>query len=263
MSRAPLSVGELAEIAALLPSLGDLEGLVRHLDCGVLSTAFPHQSPVPIAAVAFADAYQTLTGVRYALHEFHAHGRSYRGLRPPKEDAAVFFERYYLEDAAFRLYNAAEDAADAIRMMLEISQADLRPYREKRSSLQAQVGAFLIASRPDDPMAAAVRALIGTAAWGEAMKFRNDAVHQQAQSVAGLGLVYERRQRWEQHAAGWTLPLGGGDQPRWKVGELGKTIDSAARGLITFVIASAEAYWQILAQTGRVRIDDTGISVVL
>lgn len=261
MSRGSLSVEVLTEIGRLLPDLTGLEGLIRHLDPGLLSSAFPHESRVPVACVCFSDVFQTLSAVRYALHEFHAHGRWYRERNVPNETAAVFFERFYLEDAAFRLYSGGEDLASALQAMLEVQDATLARHREKRSSLQAQVGTYLIKERPDDTVTAAVKSLVAAPAWGEAMRFRNEVVHEQAPSMEGFGITYERRQRWEPTTDGFVLRVGGGDPPRWTSSALATTMHAATRALVTLTIASVARYREILSGTGHIQFTDDGLSV--
>ncbi len=263
MSRGLLPGEVLGEIAGLLPDLSACEALIQGLSPGPLSVVFPHESTVPVASVCFNDVLQTLYGVRHALHEYHAHGRWYRAQDPPNEMAAVFFERYYLDDAAFRLYNAGEDLASALQAMLDLSIEDLAAYREKRSSRQAQVGAYLIRERPDEALTGAVRSLVATPAWTEALAYRNDVVHEQAPSMEGTGITYERRQRWEQEDGRHVLRIGGGDPPRHTTVALGATMHAATRALITLVVASANAYRDILERIGRIRFTQDGLALTL
>lgn len=263
MSRGELGGPELEEINSLLPDLKPLETLVLDLDPRVLSTVYPHESSIPVASVCFGDACQTLSGVRYALHEFHAHGRWYRGLMPPNELGALYFERYYLEDAAFRLYNAGEDLADALRLMLGITKEDLRQFARGRSSLQAQIGTFLLATRPVDEVTRAVGELLDSKAWTEAMKFRSKAVHEQTPSVEGLGPRYGRQLRWRTDGERWMLPIGGGDSARWLIHDLGDTMDSATRALVTLAVSCVAAYRAMLTSGGRVVFTGASMRLVV
>ena len=71
----------------------------------------------------------------YALHEALAHQVWYvEHKAPPNESAATFFVRYYSDDAALRLYSAAEHLANGIIMMLELSKQELDPFLRKRTS---------------------------------------------------------------------------------------------------------------------------------
>lgn len=261
MSRGLLSEAGLREIAGRLPDLSVVEGLIHPFSPEAVATVFPHESTVPVACVCLADVLQTLYAVRYALHEFFAHARWYREQDPPNESAAVFFERYYLDDAAFRLYNAGEDLASALQNMHGLTSQDLAAYRAPWTSLQATVGKYLVAQRPAEPVSVAVRKLATLKEWGDVVAYRNLVVHEQAPSMGGTGLVYERRPRWAKEGDSWVLGIGGGDRPLLTTARLGETVQVATRAFVDAVVATATAYRDLLAGTGRVRFDEGRMSV--
>lgn len=263
MSRGCLSDEVLLEIAALLPDFSVCEELAFPLSPDSVSMLFEPESTLPIASVCLADAVQTLSGVRYALHEFHAHGRWYRGKTPPNQSAAVFFERYYLDDAAFRLYNAGEDLAAAIQDMFSVSTKDLSGYREGVTSLQATVGRYLGEKHTGEAVAEAVESLRKDSHWKDLIKYRNLVVHEQAPTMEGAGLVYDRRARWRMEGDKKVLGIGGSDPPQLTTAVLGNTVQAAAVGFIGVVETTLRTYRGLLVNTGLVEFTGDRMKVTL
>lgn len=132
MSRGLLGDEVLSELAKELPDLTKLVETVLSLLPGFIPVHFPPESSVPVAAVCLHDAKSTVEEARYAFHEVLAHRKWYLEKREtPKEDAATFFGRFYLDDTALRLYSAGEHLANAIVYMLGITKQDLEPYQNK------------------------------------------------------------------------------------------------------------------------------------
>jgi hypothetical protein len=183
------------------------------------------------------------------LHEYHAHRRYYREVvTPPNPMGATFFERFYLEDAALRLYNAGEDVANAIVDMADLSSASLAPDRGQ--SLRVRVGKYLAAELPGDPLAAASRVLYENVAWTDAMKYRNRVVHEQAPTVEGLGIVHRRGNRWRQDGGRWVLQGGGGDTPELTTDDIAEFTAGACSGFIGFTTIVATQYRGLLEAKG-------------
>jgi hypothetical protein len=261
VSRGCLSDEVLREIDGLLPNLSVCEELVPSFSPDAISILFPPESTLPIVSVCLTDTLQTLFGVRYALHEYHAHSRWYRGKDPPDESAAVYFERYYLDDAAFRLYNAGEDLGSAIQHMLGVSTEELSGFREKATSLQATVGKYLKRKQPGEALTEAIESLRKEKDWKGLVEYRNMVVHEQAPTMEGVGLTYERRSRWKRDGGKYVLGIGGGDPPRLTTAVLGNTVQAATVAFIGVVEATARTYRGVLVNTGLVEFTDDGMNV--
>lgn len=214
MGRGLLSDEQLASIAEKLPDVLSLQKRALVLCPIGMSAICKVESKFPIAAVCLADAADRLWEVRYALHEYHAHCMYYREIAvPPSPLAAVLYEKYYLDDAAFRLYAAAEDLAEAICCMLELSREELHAHKEGRSSRQNMVGRYLSAKLPEHELTALVRKLVESDNWGKVRVYRDACVHDQPPLVEGQGMSYLRKNRWLIGEGGATLIVNGGDKP--------------------------------------------------
>lgn len=252
MSRGELAHEVLERINGGLPDLGPrIDEVISHSP-DIISMQFAPESDVPIAWVCLLDAVRTLFGVRYALSECAAHGVFYREVtQPPNEMAAVHFERYYVDDAALRLYSAAEHLANALIFMLQIGDQDLEPYREGRTSQQAIVGRFLAEKKPDLPVSRLVRDLADSSEWQTAIAYRNEWVHGQPPTVEGLGIVYHRRRRWRTGTDGSLyLGIGGGDTPRYTTAELMGTVRGALDGILRVLDECIRCYNVLLSERG-------------
>src|SRR5262249_46292543 len=159
----------------------------------------------------------TLQEVRYALFECLAHLWCYRDNRdPPSEALAVFFGRFYVDDAALRLYAAGEHLANAIVSMLEIDANDLKRFKTgNESSQQPTVGRYLIAERAGDPVTDAIIKLIARTKWLEAMNYRNEWVHSKPPILNETGIEFERRNRLQTWPGAVGISVGGGDEPKY------------------------------------------------
>lgn len=222
MSRGLLNDSELRGISQEIPDLSNLQEMAKISSPDFLSIPFSSESDVPIASVCLQDAIHTLEEARYALHEVFAHRIWYLEKKePPNKEAAIFFSRFYADDAALRLYSAGEHLANAIIMMLDIGEQDLKPYKQKRTSQQSAVGHFLREQRPLNPITEVVTKLADSKEWCATMRYRNRWVHDQPPAVDGLGVVYKRRRRWEALPTGKGRILHGrGDAPEYSIDKL-------------------------------------------
>ena len=113
-----------------LPTIDALRRQIGFLTPDFISVKFKTDSDFPLAAVCFQDASRTLSESRYALLEAMAHKIWYLEKTVPKdEDNATFFARFYFDDAALRLYSAAEHLAKAVVFILDISDEKLKQTR--------------------------------------------------------------------------------------------------------------------------------------
>src|SRR2546422_912961 len=124
MSRGKLDKETSARVEKELPNVLDVRTASLNLQPDLISMGFPPGSTVPVATVCLQDATSALEEARYALLEALAHIVWYsEKCEPPNETLAVFFGKFYADDAALRMYAAGEHLANAIINMLEIKKA--------------------------------------------------------------------------------------------------------------------------------------------
>jgi hypothetical protein len=253
MSRGLLDDATLKSINAGLPDSLTRLGRVLPLSPDVISMKFPPDSDVPIAAVCLVDAAHTLAGARHALFEFHAHGIFYREKSvPPEPMTAVWYERYYADDVALRLYSAAEHIANGLVFMFQISETQLKKFRQPgRTSLQSVVGHFLLKTKKSLPVSKTLKVLAGSKAWNSTVTYRNEWVHAQPPTIHGLGIMYHRKKRWKTPADGsFHLGVGGGDAPKYTTAQLVAFIEPAFQLLLMSFDACVDAYLDLLGKRG-------------
>ena len=208
MTRGSLDESTLAAIAQQLPVFDAWVEEATSLLPDFLSATFPHESHIPVASVALADCAYTLYGVRYALHEYLANGIYFRERSdPPNEPLAVIQEVYYLDDAALRLYSAAEHLAAAAAMMLDVTDVDLASFKRRGLSRWARVSAFLSDNHSSLSIARAFATLSDDENWKFAIRYRGAWVHNQPPTVHGAGWCTTA------HASGSVTRMVGG--PWW------------------------------------------------
>lgn len=262
MSRGLLRRARLAEIDSSLPDVIKVRDVAWSLLPDVLSANFEPTDFTPIASVCLHDATATLAECRHALFEFTAHGAFYRERKTPKEMTAIFFERYFLDDAALRLYAFGEHLANAIIFMLNVTDGDLQPYRGRHVSQQSTVANYLRKSYPRHALTAAAKQLGTSPAWQFAMTYRNRLVHDQPPSVKGLGVAYRRRLRWEVSPDGTKRRLGLtlGDPPEFDVSAISTQILAANAAAVQCAREVIESYFAIL-ERHRIRRTPEGLEI--
>jgi hypothetical protein len=263
MSRGLLDATVLQKIDRLLPPVIPLRELALSLMPDFLSMQFSPESYVPIASVCFQDCTQTLVEVRIALFEYHAHGTYYRDVKEPaNESAAVFFERYFLEDAAFRLYSAGEHLANAIRFMLDVRESQLQPYRKKKSSQQSTIAAYLRREATDSALSQAIVELGAAPCWRFTTAYRNRVVHEQPPIVSGLGHSFRRRLRWivSRDRTKSLLEIGGGDAPEFEIATVAYQLETANQLFVRAVGDVFEEYFTVLERHG-IRRETHGLTI--
>lgn len=227
MSRGKLDKETSARVENELPNVLDVRTASLHLQPDFISIAFSEGSAIPIASVCLQDATSVLQEARYALFEALAHIVWYREkCEPPNEKFAVFFSKFYSDDAALRIYAAGEHVANAIINMLEINK-ELNDFkrlgRAKRKNVvsqQAIVGTYLVRNEPNHAITKAVLRLKESEEWKKTRKYRDDWVHGKPPIIDGMGIEYERRNRLIVSADSVGVSIGGGDEPHYSVEEL-------------------------------------------
>jgi ribosomal protein S13 len=227
MSRGKLDKETVMRIEKELPDVGDVRIATLHLQPDLISIGFPPNSDIPVAAVCLQDATSMLEEARYALLEALEHIAWHREKRePPDESDAVFFGKFYADDAALRIYAAGEHLANAIVSMLgikkEVSEYKKLKLAKKKNVLskQAIVGNYLIDNDPRHEVTKAILKLKDSVEWKKTRKYRDDWVHGKPPIIKGMGIEYERRNRLIVRAGSIGITVGGGDAPQYSVDDL-------------------------------------------
>jgi len=204
--------------------LPDIDRLTKRIACltvDFISIKYKPESNFPIAGACFQDASRTLAEARYALLESFAHKIWYlEKMSPPNEFAAVFFGRFYADDAALRLYSAAEHLAKAAVYIFDI--ADDKIVSNRTGSRFTTVRKILLQEQPTHLITSAIDELHNSNEWQDTIGYRNTWVHQQPPIVEGLGTAFTRERRWKKSEAskGYALGIGGGDEPEYSIDDL-------------------------------------------
>jgi hypothetical protein len=278
MSRFLLDDSTLSSISQDLPDLYNLQETVLRLTPDILSMKFASESTIPIAAVCLQDATNHLFEARYALQECFAQRIWYEEKsEPPNKMLAAFFGRFYADDTALRLYSAGEHLANAIICMLEVSNQQLKKYKDRRISQQAIVAKFLAKEKPHHSITKAVLQL-KTKEWLDTLCYRGKLVHEQPPTVEGLGTVYRRdKQRWQvaETEKGKRLSvmiIGGGDKPEYSVDDLLRFIRPALFLFTDTLAKVVQSYIELLRGQGitiheheerGIILDERGLNVRL
>ena len=267
MSRDILDGTDWEKICQEIPDLSNLGNMVLHLSPDIISLNLPPESDISEAPAIFYDVFDALEAAVYALREVFAHQKWYLEKKdPPDKMCAAFFGRFYADDAALRLYSAGEQyLVDAIKKMLEISEKQLSPYKLERKKKYKKegkdprkitrleiIGGFLGAQGNVYPFTKAITSLADSKEWGKTVDYRNSWVHGQPPTVAGMGIVYKRGERWKQLPNGrYTLKIGGGDKPEYSVEDLVGFIKPAMFKFTDTLTSVVKFYTELLKDAGK------------
>jgi ribosomal protein S13 len=253
MSREKLDKETAARVENELPDVSGVRRASLELQPDIISGCFPQGSFIPIATACLQDATSVLEEARYALFEALAHVLWNREIRRPEnESMAVFFGKFYADDAALRIYAAGEHLANAIANMLEIHK-ELKEYKQRIKgknivSKQALVGSYLIDSDPNNEVTKAILKLKESEEWKKTRKYRDDWVHGKPPIIRDLGIGYERRNRLKVSVDSIGITVGGGDEPHYSIDDLLGFIRPALFLLTETVTAVTHVYLKIVNQ---------------
>lgn len=252
--RPDLDETTVARIESILPDVACFGNRVLKFGPDFISMLFGPDSSVPVAAPCLEDAYHVACEARYSLREAYASLIWYREKSStPNEEAAIWHARFYTTAAASCLYAAAEDVARAIIEMLEITKLEVPCKRN--ASLQVQVGKHLSKHLGEEAVTEGVCELSRSESWRKTMKWRNRWVHEQSQ-VRGLGIVYERKKRWERFKSsaghqGFVLRCGGGDEPEYSVDDVLGFVTTAFSEFVRVLDKVLTRYESIVSSEGN------------
>ena len=260
MTRGELSESSLKDIDGKLTPVIELHQKSIAMSPAMVSAACGPGSDVPVAAVCLQDCTSALCDCRLALHECYAHGIYYREhCDPPREHEAVTLEAFFLDDLAVRLYSSAEHLANALVFMLELTEADLRPYAKAKSSRQIAVGKYLASKLPDHLLTKPVARLASSDSWRRMIDYRSRWVHDQPPLLGGMGFVYRRRSRWEVNpgTGRQVLRMSESDDPELTVAEVRAFLEESFNELAAATTASLDHFIKMLEEKNlRVEVVD-------
>ena len=257
MLRGTLTDEEKSSISAKLPNLDDLLRVSVYLDAEWDSRRFGHEPMIPIAGVCLRNAISMLSMSRFAVYEAYAHRIWYceHAARDNAKLYALWLGRFFADDAALRLYVVGEYLADAIIIMLRISDDDLKPYREKYMSHQTVIGNYLGTKLPEHEITKAVVRLKSTPEWKWIRDYRDEWVHEQPPLMAGLGRQFNREPKWKP-VKGASIPqralsiTSEGDPPKYTVDDLLNNAQSALFAVTETITTLLEYYSQLVRNEG-------------
>lgn len=257
-----LSETSQKEIESKLPNAGKELSWLTELPQEWIDHLGGPESKLPIAKVCLHDAARVACQVDYALEQAYAHLTWFRRECPdaPKESEAHHYGRFYADDAALRLYSAAEHVANFIVAFLNISKNDLKNYQknDKAVGLAAAVGRYLLKEKPDHPIAGIVNRLMSDE-WELVRKYRNDWVHNKPPILDSPGLDYKRANRWFDIGDAKGILLGGRYEPENTLDGLLEAILKAAHDFKNALSELTDLLFQELESLGIKRDVEAGI----
>ena len=249
----------IERVSRELPDLDNLAMSVMKLFPDYISIKYPAESNVPVAAVCLQDTMNALFQVRLGLSECLHHKIWYQEkCNPPNEELAIIFSRFYIDAIVSQLYAAGEHLANGIICMLELTDAQLEKYRNRRISQQSIVGHYLAKKQADNPITESVLALAASREWVQSMCYRGNLVHEQPPSVSGLGPVYKRRRRWIQSDDGKSakLSVGSEDGAEYLINEILQFVQPAILQFVDLFSKVVSFYLDMIGKKGIVLTKD-------
>jgi hypothetical protein len=170
-------------------------------------------------------------------------------------------QRFFLEDAAMRLYSAAEHLAEAIASYAELDPREVKAA--PKTSQWVKVAYVLKAHASHQTFRESMLTLRRVPAWKRCVSYRNAVVHQQPPLLGGSGLAWRRRNPWQQNADGsWTMVVRTSDPPQEHFPGLHDAVVDSTAELVDRLGLIWDAYWERLASRG-VRNTPSGVSIPL
>jgi hypothetical protein len=219
------------------------------------------ESKLPTAKVCLHDAASVACQVDYALGQAYAHLIWFRQECPdaPMQSEAHHYGRFYADDAALRLYSAAEHVANFIVAFLHISSNELIPYQknDKSAARAVVVGKYLRKQKPEHLVTDIVNRILSDE-WELVRNYRNDWVHNKPPILDGPGLDYKRTSRWSTMGEAQMLLLGVRYAPDYTLDGLLEAILKAACDFKMALSGLTDLLFQELEVLGIKRDVDAG-----
>ena len=176
--RRGIPAARIEQIHAGLPRSLDL----RHLNPCLLNPLAAIDSEHKVRArIRLAQGWHLLNEARTALIEAESCKVFYTECEPNSSEA-VYRCRFYLDDAALRLYSSCEHLVQCGKSYWDLTLPD----KPRNSRLVKVITAAEKSNLPQvsGDVATSLRAL--TTGWAECMKYRNDWVHNERPAIEGL-----------------------------------------------------------------------------
>lgn len=205
------------------------------IDPQLVAICDPESERLQLSLVCLRDAAETACMMKFSLWEAFAHLRWFREEVPeaPAEADAVFWARYFADNAALRLYPAAEDIAQFVVVFLGIGGISLDS--SKKTSKAAKVGKYLRREMPNDRVTHVICKLTEDRDYKETIEYRNVWVHEQPPRLRGAGIVWERKSRHEKIGDCVRVRLSLGDEPSLDIDCLLNTVSGGVRAFDTLL----------------------------
>lgn len=238
-----LSEEKRIEINNLLPNAVNIKSKLLTVPPSIVAIKSGPNRNLDLALICLLDASDVACDVVYALGMSLSYLAWYREEAPnaPLEMDAAIRGRYYIDDAAIRLYTASEHVANFIINFVEISSSELDSFRKKnRISDSVTVGKYMVEKYPDHRITHSINQLMINNDWVGTLQYRNDWVHKQPPPIKDTGIVYERKSRWTKEGNTYIVGFGGGDPPKHSVDSLSQMILSGAHSFINLLAELSE-----------------------
>ena len=115
----------------------------------------------------------------------------------------------------------------------------------------------MFAEMPTHDITVRIKKLKDDKSWEEIMTYRNNWVHEQPPLVDGLGIVYERKSRWENKDNSASL-FGGSDHPQLSIDSLLNTVSSASHAFVNLLSELSDVLFAHLRDLGIEFDQNTG-----
>lgn len=166
---------KLQEVWMDVPNIDSLRSRILNIHPDTIATLVDPKTSVPEAAICLHDVGNDLTEIIHALKNVYGYLEYYGSKGPnPNRHVAVFFAKFYADDAALRYYAAREHLAEAIVFMLDIDEADLKPFVHQYEGKGPAVGKFLRKEFPAHPITESVQALASSPDYDKAQNSVNE-----------------------------------------------------------------------------------------
>jgi hypothetical protein len=226
-----LSSAQIADIKSKLPKVCFIQRKLL-LPIDLLAARLGPKSTVDVSLVNLRDASEVACEVEYALYEALSYYIQLKEIDEQDRNLFVQRSKFYVDDAALRLYAAAEHVANFIQNFLSIESSKLEPYKkDNRTSFASIVGNYLISEMPSLEITKVIKELAKEPNWQKTIYYRNRWVHEQPPLLKEMGIAYKRKSRWQKtHDGNYALGIGLGESADYTLDELIEMVLSAYSG---------------------------------
>lgn len=263
--RKNLAPSESRKIEEKLPQLEYVMSTVLHFSPDLISVKFSPDSSIPIASICLRDSVEVLCDVKFALFEAFAHKVWFENYEPEsKRWVGIHFARFFADDAALRLYSAGVHLAEGLKIIFEISKKELSKSanRSRTNHRLVAIADYLKIQRPNIKITKLIQDLIASKEWNATIDYRNKWVHNQPPLISGVGISYERRNRWIVSDDAIAVTFGGGDEPKHSIEELLGFVQRSTLQFSAVVREAVSLYVELLVRCG-IELTQQEMSVAL